>query len=544
MNHGTPHTRTVWGSVIATLLLTALALMPPPAGAQTPNLSAYRDIAGTNYIVAFPDTTANQHDHENVTHLFDDYAMIAIYSAVPNTITIRGSSGYVKTIENPGNRFSAIDLSSTDFRAPRSVIFESGRIVSTTFRIEAAQPVVVYCYLMTEFGAEAWTPIPVESWGTEYYAAAIPGDYVYDITGQGWSGITPAPSEILVIAAYNNTLVSIYPNGPLAKYPQTTVTLNAGQAYQVQSFVDTRDEALGTDQIDLGGSRIISTRPVGVITGNTRTAVVDDQLGILKNPMKNMLIEWLAPVELHGREFVYMPTWDGRQPTANNAAEQTRKAEFVRMYATGADQTEGVMVAGGTPPIDIPIGPVDRGRFQEMRFGMPTARFFRTQEPTQMMMHSSAISRWLGPRPGDFKPPDPPPPGGDPPPLPEEPPAGSFSGMFDVWGAYMVELIPREQWSSFAPFYAPASPAEFEHFVNVVTDTATASQIYLNDGSRFVFNRGVIDGTPYTWGVMGVRAAEDYWIEGRDGAKFYGVAYGLKKGREELLYIPPPPIDP
>ena len=524
MRHATPHTRTVWGALVATILLAALALTSSDAQAQQrPNPASYRDVAGTTFVVAFPDTTANQHDETRIAHLFDDYAMISFYSAVPTKVTIRGANGYVKTVENAGNQFSHINLASTEFRAARSIVFESGRPVNTTFRIESEQPIVVYCYLMTEFGAEAWTPLPVEAWGNEYYAAALPGDYVYDISSQAWVVVSPAPAEILVIAAFNGTQVTILPNGRLNKFPPTTVLLNAGEAYQVQSYVDTREEALTAPQVDLGGSRIVATKPVGVITGNTRTLVIDEQLGILKNPMKNCLFEWLAPVELHGTEFVYMPTWDGRQPVGSRSGEGSRKAEFVRVYGTQIDGTVGFRIPAGGGG-GFPLGPVGQGQFEELRLPPIAAQYFRTEQPTQMMMHSSAISRYLGAVPEQRDPPPPPPPGGGEPPPPEPEPEGKFSGMFEAIGPYMVEMVPREQWSSFAPFYAPPTPGEFDHFVNIVTDTASAMKVFLNDGSRFVFNRGVIEGTDLIWGVMGVRAGQDYWVEGRDGARFYGFA--------------------
>src|SRR5512133_3219353 len=170
-----------------------------PSRAQQPNLADYRNVAGMSFIVAFPDSTANQHDKTLVQRRFDDQALLCIYSAVPTTITVKGPSGYQRTLTNPGNRFSVLDLMAPETRAPRPIVTESGRVVNNTFRIDATTPVIVYCYIVTEFGSEAWTPVPVENWGTEYYAAILPGDYVYDIGLGGYIKAAPARGELLVV---------------------------------------------------------------------------------------------------------------------------------------------------------------------------------------------------------------------------------------------------------------------------------------------------------------------------------------------------------
>jgi hypothetical protein len=94
----------------------------------------------------------------------------------------------------------------------------------------------------------------------------------------------------------------------------------------------------------------------------------------------------------------------------------------------------------------------------------------------------------------------------------------------------MSEVVPREQWTTFAPYYIPSDLDSMEHFVNVVADTASAHAIYREDGTLFNFNRAIA-GTDLIWGTDTAKPGT-HWLEGRGGASFYAVAYGLRGGYE------------
>ncbi|MEP7220302.1 MAG: FlgD immunoglobulin-like domain containing protein, partial [Bacteroidota bacterium] len=100
---------------------------------------------------------------------------------------------------------------------------------------------------------------------------------------------------------------------------------------------------------------------------------------------------------------------------------------------------------------------------------------------------------------------------------------------------YMVELTPREQWSGFSPFYAPATPAGMEHYINVVADTASAKRISLEDGSIFPFT-WTIPGTDLIWGTMPVTPGVTHTLTGSSGATFSGYVYGLRRGSEKIEF--------
>jgi hypothetical protein len=489
-----------------------------PAAVNAQDSDRLENSAGTLYVVAFPDTTKNTFDARYPNQAYVDKAILFIYSAVDTKVSVKGR-GYNNSFTTVGGSFKTVELmggSGSSASAP--IVFEHCKPVDNTFRLESDAPIVVYQYLVTKFGAEAWTPIPVEAWGNEYYAAAKDGEIASDVSPGGEFDYNRknkmAPAEILVIAAYDDTRITIVPNGQVHNFcPSTNVLLQAGEAYQIQSWVDTLTANVGGDQPDFGGSRIFSTKPVGVITGNTRAQTIDENVGLGKNIFKNMLIEWIAPIEQHGTEFVYMPTWDARRPTGapNEEASEKRKAEFVRVYGTqeGAP-TQGYYMQGGVPIQYDAV--IEVSKWAQIRHTPNLARVHRTDQPAQAFMHSAAVVKYAGTTQGF---------------------GGYIGAAYDGWGGYMVELTPREQWVDFAPYYASSHPGGMEHFINVVTDTNHMNDVFMKNGSNFMFQRR-IEGTDLIWGSMSVQQGIDHHLEGRNGAKFAGFVYGgLSKGGHE-----------
>ena len=506
--------------------------------AQPPSPSEMESIAGRTFIVAFPDTVINEHDHNFVTHTWENQVVIAIYSAVANTMTMTGPAGYSKRdVALRANEFTIVDLTKPEWRSAYPIAWEVGKITSTTFRIETTEPVVVYCMMLTEFGAEAWTPLPVEKWGTEYYAAARDGEVVYDVLPgpDGYEkAVKMAPGEIAMIAAYDGTQVTFNTNVRMREDYPRSVTLNAGQIYTVQTWVDLRPDAFGDQQPDFAGTRIVASKPIAVISGNTRSQVLTEGEGLTQNPWRNMLIEWMPPIEQHGTEFVFLPTWDQRRPVGEYL-EYKRQAEFVRLYGTRPGTTEGFYTTGD-PDGEIFIEPINQSSFNEYRFGTVPPRYFKTDKPAMAMMNSAAVVRFNGlikPGPPDVPDPD------DPPKEPDT--TATLSRDYEGWGPYMVEMVPREQWTTFAPFWAPVITSEMEHYINVVTDSANGSTILMEDGRPFVFNRGPIGNTGLIWGTMSVTPSIMHYLRSTNGGRFYAFSYGLLRGQEQYIYIPAPP---
>ena len=164
------------------ILLLLLFLAPIALHAQ-PDNEDIESAAGTTYVIAYPDTTMNTFDARYPNTRHPDKAYMYIYSAVDNRVQIRGA-GFNKTELLQAGRFAIVDLMDPSARAPKPIVTESNVVTQATFRLEADQPILVYCYLLTRFGTEAWTPLPVEAWGREELGLAVVGVEA-DVPGGG-----------------------------------------------------------------------------------------------------------------------------------------------------------------------------------------------------------------------------------------------------------------------------------------------------------------------------------------------------------------------
>ncbi|MEO5929954.1 MAG: T9SS type A sorting domain-containing protein, partial [Candidatus Kapaibacterium sp.] len=410
----------------------------------------------------------------------------------------------------------------------RPVITVSNETQYNIIHLEAEKPIVVYCFFAVKQSCEAWTPIPVEQWGLEYNVAATPGSFVNDIGIAGEVSVPlypkPAPAEFMIIAAYDNTNVDIEDFGrtlvgrdghPLPG-TQRRITLSANQCYQFQSYIDSSKKADSTGSrwpsSDIAGVRIRGDKPIGVISGNTRTARAAAESPLGNNVYKNMLMEWLPPSEQLGTEFVYLPTWDSHRPGINAPAE--RGGEYVRVYSRDASPLKGYYrQPGAASTVNFSVA---RDTMSEFFYGEAQAVYFKTESPAMAMMNSSAITHLDGSTP-------------------------CFGGIpclsYSAWAPYMVDLTPREQWTTFAPYYAPNTVGSMQHYINVVCDTSDQKNIYTEQGTPFLFMRK-IPGTGLIWGSQSISAGQDHYLEGKNGARFSGFVYGLLAGSEQ--YKPGP----
>ncbi len=487
------------------LVLLLVVLCTSTVGAQVPSPMFAPGSAGYRYRLAFPDTVTNTLDARFPNNRVRTEATIWMFSAVKNTVRITDYTGTSRVLNLEGGTFKAYTLQAA------AVVDVVNTISRKTFLVEADQQIILYCYFASTQGTETWAPIPAERWGLNHQVACVPGDIVYDIGAAGADDVAtvakPAPATILVIADRDSTVVSLElpPDVKLLGNPPATVVLNAGESFQFVSIVDTTRKP--AEQQEIGGTLVRSNKPIGVITGNPRAQIVYDVPGIKNNAYKGMMFEWVPPTNLLGREFVFLPTWDNHRPGIGSNAERLR--EFARVYnAGGARITGSTLTAGNVAPLSFDVQPRS---FREFSFSAPVATHFRTNSPAMAIMHSSAIVKYNGSTPCS---------------------RGIPCRSFSAWVPYMSEMVPREQWVRFAPYYAPTNPGSMLHFVSVVTDTISMRNIIMQDGSPFPFTRR-IPGTDLIWGSRSVTAGNNNWIMSKDTGTFTGVAFGLQEGGEE-----------
>lgn len=491
---------------IALALLLFCGIAPQEGRAQT--LPA--TVTGKSYLVAFPRPLENQYDYRFPNTLVQENLYFLLYAEHPTTVLITPPDGGTFAVTLKGGEFREIELPA----GTSSYVATDGRNSGKAYRVRAQRPVLLYCYMTGKFGAEAWTPLPIESWGKEYYAAVLPSESVKDVYTDSEFAFAAkakgAPSQILITAAHDNTTVLIEPSDNVAEggTEPIRVTLNSGETYLLRSMADSTD----AERSDLGGTRITADKLVGVISGNTRSGALDNPELLTANSIKNLMVEALAPTEQHGTEFVFMPTWDTRHQRAGLDTLEDREFEYARIYGSSAGTTFGTVADGEGKPDRFTV---PHGGFRNERFPAPLARIIRTDQPAQAMMNSSAAVKFNG----------------------ITTTWGNYIGSsYLTWSPYMVELTPREQWPTRTAFSVPSHPIAMFHYVNVVSEAGNRTDIYYTvDGSapqQFVFNRGPVPGSDLVWGTMGLAPGSTYTLQGPDGATFGGFVYGEWRGQE------------
>lgn len=200
--------------------------------------------------------------------------------------------------------------------------------------------------------------------------------------------------------------------------------LQAGEAYQVQSMVDT-DPTAG-EQDDLAGTRIIANKRIAVISGNPRVmhnSGVRPSLG--ENAFKNSAIEWLPPVEQHGTEFVFLPTWDDRRQREGLDLEESRDAELVRIFGTTSGNTDVSWTNAVGTNVPATKTPIKQREFTHEKIGVAQPRVYHTSQPSMGMQSPHAVVKFNGTTTWG---------------------ANYVGASYGAWSTYMVEMVAREQW--------------------------------------------------------------------------------------------------
>lgn len=181
-----------------------------------------------------------------------------------------------------------------------------------TVEVITNQPITLLATNSLHLSSDAYSILPTNIWGNEYYTINMPNDNYYltdydTIPDFNALLLESRGGQFLIMAAEDDTEVTINPNANTARgNPATipfTITMNKGDSYLVQS--QKTNGIKGRN--DLSGTRINSTKPVGVISGHVRTSILQFR-NIDEGPdSKDHVAEMLPPTKGWGREYLTMP---------------------------------------------------------------------------------------------------------------------------------------------------------------------------------------------------------------------------------------------
>jgi len=182
--------------------------------------------------------------------------------------------------------------------------FNSEVVSKSLIEVSSEVPITIYAFSSVKHSSDSYSVIPISNWGNEYVVVSVPNDHYNKKTLDSIKDFTPRSSQFLIMSAYDNTTVTYYPKTMTRKLNQIdsayTVVLNKGECYLVQSWQYQRGQG------DLTGTYIKSDKPVGVLSGHVRTALLQ---GFTEQPpdSKDHICEMLMPVSSWGRTFISVP---------------------------------------------------------------------------------------------------------------------------------------------------------------------------------------------------------------------------------------------
>ena len=201
------------------------------------------------------------------------------------------------TIDSPINGFNTTTVVnpgvSKKVILPLGLMPEEEGKFDYAFHVTSSHPVSLYALNKRQFSADAAVILPTLALGKEYYVVAHmepPGD------------IEPGAreSEFLVVATEDNTEIEITPSGlTFGGWPKgtpQTITLNAGQTYQVKS-----NEDLSGSYVRTIGQNASECKNIAVFGGNVFTNVGGC------GGARDHLLEQMFPVSTWGKNFLFVP---------------------------------------------------------------------------------------------------------------------------------------------------------------------------------------------------------------------------------------------
>lgn len=498
---------------------------------------------GTRFVVAFPQVwvSAAEEPLPNPMILFISSPMKAVVrvrtSAKNNDLGAKIDKTYTvnpnRVISVPIPRSLMMPSADTNEAATSCVIRGVGIEITST------APISVSTYQAWTGNGELTHHLPVAAWGTKYSAMCFYNDAF------GKTTVQHRPGQIIVIAQHDSTLVNFTPTWdveggpdcPSVKAGRTgTVELNNGEVFLIKGRID--PSLARNAATDLSGSVITSSKPIAVISGHTKVAIMrypdvvppkeftPPSATSSASFLRNNVYDALLPLELAGTEFVTIPSMYTPRRTVDSVADlgvaygiDDNRGDVIRFNAI-EDGTELSYVSeyGDSVPV--------RTLHANESYIVPTqidAALWRTSKPATCALYGKSWANIVIPtsiqQDGGGK-------------QGEE--GQEYPNL--EHGKAMMEIVPSvDRWATRGLFVAPEG---MDNFLNITFQTGDERFIILDADRLSSVGKNdikVLSRTPYSYVRMPIGAGEHIIRSTSDTVRWcawnYGSLDGMQMGR-------------
>ncbi|MBS1536830.1 MAG: choice-of-anchor D domain-containing protein [Bacteroidetes bacterium] len=318
-------------AVAVIILLTTTSLLSKELDTKTLPSRFSATNAGTEFYFSFPPCYEEESGANNSCRVF-----VASLSKQLITIEVPGRGYRVTKLCQAndvvefvlGTGAAQPFLKSGKANAPEEQVYQGAAI-----HVIAQSPIICYGVTRYNYTSDGFLAVPVSALGDEYIVASYPQ---YTALGSGYQ----LTSETTISAAYDDTEVTFEMGGN--SISETSGGLKPGKtkSFVLQHKGDVLCFSSNGDIQDLSGSRITSTKPVAVVSGNQCANV----------PAGVYACDYMSEMELPtftwGTEYHVTPFW-GRKN--NPVIRIYAKEKDTKVYRDGQ---EWFTLSGATRKID------------------------------------------------------------------------------------------------------------------------------------------------------------------------------------------------
>ncbi|MBU3741783.1 MAG: choice-of-anchor D domain-containing protein [Candidatus Kapabacteria bacterium] len=487
---------------------------------------------GRRYMVAFPQVWASPTEKPLPKPM-----MLLISSKTKAKVRIRtlaqinDAARIDRTIELKANEVYKFDVSTAYMNGVSSSGPESETRRGYGILVEGDRPISVLTYQAWMGNGELARHLPTEAWGKNYFTM----NFYQDRYGTSAAGYKYRPAMFLIIADKDNTVVTFKPTATTeggsdlpstARGASSTITLERGETFVVKAKIDENANKEWTT--DLSGSFITASKPVGVVSGHTKVAVMrypdvlppTGMYAAEAHFVRNNVHDAMLPVEMAGKQFItvpcqYTPTRVVGQGSVEFGIDDDR-GDVVRIVALEDNTKVSSMRQDGSGL--KPERTLAKGE-SFLATSVEVATLWQTDKPVLVGHYGKSYAKILPPalvgRKG------------------EETPNGHptvESGM------PMLQYVPSvDRYATYGTFWAPEG---MDNFMNIVFKTTEVGKIKV-DGrsltSAFGGSMRLLKGTDYAY-IRTPIGAGNHVIESESesvkwAAWTYGSLDGLQQGR-------------
>jgi hypothetical protein len=400
--------------------------------------------------------------------------------------------------------------------------------------VTSKAPISVSTYQAWMGNGELARHLPVDAWGKNYFTA----NFYQDRYGTEGSGYKYRPAQILIIASRDNTVVSYTPTCdteggmemPDGKKGQTqTVTLEKGETFLIKAKINENFNKQW--ETDLSGTLIRANKPVGVVSGHTKVAIMrypdvlppTGMFAAEAHFVRSNVHDAQLPIEMSGTKFVTVPSMYTPTRVVGQAAEEfgidDDRGDVIR-FITLEDNTKiSSMRQDGS---GLKTERLLRGKGESfVATAVDVTTYWESDKPVLATHYGKSYAKILPPA---FLP------------LENKKSDGTQGHPTVESGMPMMQYVPSvDRWTNYGVFNAPEG---MDNFFNIVFTASEIGKIKV-DGrsltSAFGGAMRLIKGTPYA-AIRTPIGAGDHFVESTEPsvrwvAWNYGSLDGLQQGR-------------